>query len=144
MNGLRIKRYLSRLYLGALLFFFLNKFALRPLILENDFPGWMNILVLSIPNTLETIFGMGFFGILLSLAREHFPSKLGAVPDIAIYLVSLALAGTFVLTQEFKLHNLGGNNVYDPNDVIASVIGLVVMFVLFVRFGILDNSESAK
>ena len=102
----------------------------------------MDIFVLSIPNTLETIYGMGFFGIMLSLARERFPTKLGDFPDLAIYLSSLVLAGTFVLTQEFKLHNLGGNNVFDPNDVVASVIGLVLMFVLFVRYGIIEYSES--
>ncbi len=34
-------------------------------------------------------------------------------------------------------------NVFDPNDAIASVIGLVLMFGLFLRFGIIEKSGSA-
>lgn len=143
MNNFTIKPYLLRLYLGGLIVFFLNKFVLRPFVLENNFPGWIETFVLSVPNTIEAIFGMGIIGAALSVAREKFKSRLGAVPDLAIYLSTLIIAGVFVLTQEFKLHNLGGRNVFDPNDAIASVIGLIGMFILLVRFGILDKSGSA-
>ena len=46
-----------------------------------------------------------------------------------------------MLTQEFKLHNLGGNNVYDPYDVVASIVGLVGMFWLVSRFGVLKGAS---
>ena len=42
---------------------------------------------------------------------------------------------TYVLSQELKLHNVGGNNVYDPNDVAASILGLVVVNLMLIRFG---------
>lgn len=48
-----------------------------------------------------------------------------------------------MLTQEFELHNLGGNNVYDPNDVAASIIGLVGMLLVFSRFGIIEQVDRA-
>ena len=136
-----LKPYLIRLYLGGFILFFLNKFLLRPFVLDNNFPDWADTFVLSVPNTIETIFGMGIIGAALSVAREKFRNRLGGVPDLAIYLCTLTITATYVLTQEFRLHNLGGRNVFDPNDAIASVIGLVVMFLLFVRFGIIEQSR---
>ena len=136
MNELNIKPYLVRLFLGAFIFFVLNKVFLRPLVLENDVPAWLDVFVLSVPNTIESIFGMSLVGGILMVARQRFYGSVGSVTRLAVYLVTLVLVGMYVLTQEFKLHNLGGNNVYDPNDVIASVVGMIVMFVLFVRFGI--------
>ncbi|MEP2447184.1 MAG: hypothetical protein ABJI69_08145 [Balneola sp.] len=35
-----------------------------------------------------------------------------------------------------KFHNLGGRNVYDPNDVVASIIGLVFVFIMLNAYGI--------
>lgn len=144
MNNVTLKPYLIRLYLGGLVLFFINKFVLRPYILENDFPTWADVFVLSVPNTLEAVFGMGIIGAALSVARERFRNRLGWIPDLTIYLGALAIAGTYVLTQEFKLHNLGGRNVFDPHDAVASVIGLVVMFVLFVRLGVLQASAPVE
>lgn len=141
MNNFSIKPYLLRLYLSAFIFFFLNKFALRPFVLDGDFPNWIDTFVLSLPNTIETIFGMGIVGAALAVILEKLKPRFGEVPDLAIYISTLILAGAFVLTQEFKLHNLGGRNVFDPNDAVASVIGLTLMFILFVRFGILEKSE---
>jgi hypothetical protein len=35
-----------------------------------------------------------------------------------------------------KFHSLGGRNVYDFNDVMASVIGLVFIFIMLNLYGI--------
>tara|TARA_R110002072_G_scaffold37556_4_gene109712 strand:+ start:5653 stop:5820 length:168 start_codon:yes stop_codon:yes gene_type:complete len=52
-------------------------------------------------------------------------------------------AAIFVITQEMKFHNFGGKNIYDFNDVIASIIGLIVIFVMLNIYGIkLINSRS--
>ncbi|MEM7574511.1 MAG: hypothetical protein AAF433_16525 [Bacteroidota bacterium] len=42
-----------------------------------------------------------------------------------IYLLAVLLAAIYVTTQELKIHNLGGANIYDPNDLIFSGIGLL-------------------
>ena len=52
-----------------------------------------------------------------------------------IYLVSLMLAAVYVITQEMNFHSLGGNNIYDFNDIVASVIGLVVIYGMLAAFG---------
>ena len=42
------------------------------------------------------------------------------------------MAGVYVLLQEFKIHNLGGNNVFNSTDVFFSILGLVVsIFLLY-------------
>lgn len=114
---------------------------LRPYVLQHDFPESVQIVVLSIPNTIEAIFGMSIIGGILSVVHARFKTHFGWLPDAVLYLVTTVLAGTYVLTQEFRLHNLGGNNIYDPYDVAASILGLIVMLVLFLRFGILDKAK---
>jgi hypothetical protein len=51
------------------------------------------------------------------------------------------IAGTYVLAQEFKLHSVGGNNVYDFNDVLASILGLVVVYLMLTRFGFIAHPK---
>lgn len=45
-----------------------------------------------------------------------------------IYILATILAGIYVITQEFKIHNFGGNNVYDINEVYFSIVGLMFGF----------------
>ena len=62
--------------------------------------------------------------------------------ETSIYLISVSLAALYVISQELKFHNLGGNNVYDVNDVIASVLGLVFMLVTMLFFGFFKKTGS--
>lgn len=78
---------------------------------------------------------------ILILVKLYFRPRLEGVPNFAIYLLATLLAGTYVLTQEFKLHNLGGRNVYDPYDALASIIGIVGMLLVLVRYGVLDHDN---
>ena len=55
------------------------------------------------------------------------------VSNEKIYISATILAAIFVITQEMKFHNLGGNNVYDPNDIIFSIVGLIVGFIIIYR-----------
>lgn len=47
--------------------------------------------------------------------------------------MAVILAGIYVITQELKVHNLGGNNVFDPNDVVFSCIGLLIGYMIIIR-----------
>lgn len=77
------------------------------------------------------------------VAKLYFSPRFNRIPDLAVYLLATIIAGTYVLTQEFNLHALGGRNVYDPYDAVASLIGLVGMFLLFWRRGVIERVEKA-
>ena len=138
INAIRVKPYLLRLYFSAFVLFIINKFVLRPFVLDHDFPTFLQIFVLSIPNTFEAIIGMSNVAGLLMTAKLYFSPRFDSIPNLALYLLATALAGTYVLTQEFKIHNLGGRNIYDPYDVAASIIGIIGMLLVFLRYRVLD------
>lgn len=139
MKEIPIKKYVRYLFGIAILIFFLNKFYLRPWVLGNELPEFFQIVVFSIPNLVEGIVGtLALTGILLQL-RQYFNKKAGKVNDTIVYLMAVSMAGVYVLSQEFKFHNLGGNNVYDPYDVIASIIGLFLAFGLIQVCGFVDE-----
>ena len=105
----------------AIFVFILNKFYLRPWVLKNELSEFFQIIVFSIPNLTEAIIGtLILTGILLQI-RQYFNEKTGHVKDTYIYLIAVCFSSFYVISQEFKFHNLGGNNVYDPYDLIASI-----------------------
>lgn len=121
-----------RIMLVVVLIFICNKFYLRSYVLENDFPEFLDIFVLSIPNLCEAILG----GLLLTniglFAKHKFLNAPSNITENHIYLFAVLVTAMYVLFQEFKIHNLGGNNVHDPFDVLFSVIGLlIVSFILW-------------
>ena len=119
--------------------FILNKFYLRPWVLENEVAELFKIIVLSIPNLIEAIIGtLIITGILLQV-RQYFDKKVGHLKDTYIYLLAICLSSFYVVSQELKLHNLGGNNVYDPYDLAASIIGLAMTFGIIEVFGFTDR-----
>ena len=67
---------------------------------------------------------------------------MGHIKDEYFYFVAVGLASIYSVTQEFKYHNLGGNNVYDPYDVIASLIGLGMTYGLIQVFGFVENEKT--
>lgn len=137
-----VKPYVVRLYLGALGFFLVNKFVVRPLTLHSALPRWVEVVVYSSPNLMEAIVGMTVIAVLLLLARRRYPRFRAWTSELTVYALTAGLAGTFVLTQEFKLHDLGGRNVYDPWDAVASAVGVVVMWAVFSHFGVLKPVPS--
>lgn len=140
MQQFQLKRYVIPLYVTALLLFVANRFVLRPFVLANDFPQLWQVIVLSLPNTVEAIVGTINIAVLLMIAKQRFAPRLDQFSSTQLHLLALLLAAVYVLTQEFKLHNLGGNNIFDPNDVIASVIGLLGMSLLLLKIGISNHS----
>ena len=138
MKEISIKKYVRYLFGVAILAFFLNKFLLRPWVLENDTSEFFQIIVLSIPNLIEAIIGtLLLTGILLQL-KHRFNNKIGHIKDEYFYLFAVGLASIYSVSQEFKFHNLGGNNVYDPYDVIASLIGLGMTYAIIQVFGFVE------
>ena len=117
-----------RIMFVVVIVFICNKFFLRPYILENEFSEVLNIFVLSFPNLCEAILG----GLLLTnigLITKHKFLKTGSnITENHIYLFAVLITAIYTLLQEFKIHNLGGNNVYDPFDILFSIIGLITVY----------------
>lgn len=121
---------LARIQIAVLFTFILNKLIIRPFVLENDYGQALQILVLSYPNFCEAIVGtlsLVYIGLTIN-HRWIKPDK--RLTENNIYIVSTLLAAIFVISQELKIHDLGGQNVYDPYDVAFSVIGLLATFIL--------------
>ena len=116
-----------RIMLVVVLIFICNKLFLRPYIIENDFPEFLNIFVLSFPNLCEALIG----GLLLTniglFAKHKFLKTPSNLTENYVYLFAVLVTAMYVLLQEFKIHNLGGTNFYDPFDVLFSVIGLIIV-----------------
>jgi len=130
-----IKKHIRFVFILVFLLFTLNKLYIRSLVLESNLPHFMHVLVLSFPNTAEAIMGtLVLTGILLTL-QHTFPEPFRKWKLTRIYLIAVVFSALYVITQEFKLHNLGGNNVYDPNDVVASIIGLGFIYWLLMKYG---------
>ena len=122
-----------RVQLFLVICFILNKFWIRPFVLENDFSEVIRIFVLSFPNFCEGVMGslvLAYIGLNL---RHRMPTIVGRITEKQIYLLAVVLAAIYVILQEFKIHNLGGRNTYDPYDVLFSIIGLIIAYILLLR-----------
>ncbi|MEX2604945.1 MAG: hypothetical protein WD361_12105 [Gracilimonas sp.] len=135
MKEIQIKKYVRYLFGVSILLFILNKLYIRPWVWENEWSGFVLILTNSIPNLLEAIIGtLLLTGIFLQL-HQSFSKRSRPVKDIYIHIFAVINAAIYVLSQELRFHNLGGNNVYDPYDFAASVTGLIGTFVVIQIFG---------
>lgn len=127
MNDVAI---LVRIQLGVIVTFIANKIWIRPYVLENDFSAPINTFVLSYPNFCEATVGtilLGYMGLVL---KHHGFPFLAKIKNTTIYIIATLFAAIYVILQEFKIHNLGGRNIYDPYDVIFSVLGLIAAYLL--------------
>ena len=125
---------LARIQIFTIGLFVICKVWLRPFVLNGDFHVVFDIIVLSLPNFFEGIVGVLSLTYMGLYINSRFVQKVEKrIRKQRIYLLATLIAAIFVLTQEFKIHNLGGNNVYDPYDVLFSVIGLVVGLLIVLR-----------
>ena len=137
-----IKKHVRYLFVSVFIMFVLNRFYVRRFVLENEYPDIFQIVVLSLPNFSEAVMAtLLVTGILLQL-RQLLGDKLKYFKTTYVYLTALILVSIYVISQEFKLHNIGGNNVYDPYDLIASVIGLTLTYMTLRKFGFLEIMEA--
>jgi hypothetical protein len=140
-KSLSVKKHIRVLFLIAILLFIFNKLYLRPWVLENESTAFFRILVLSVPNLIEAFVGtLLLTGILLQM-RLYFTDQLGSIKDNYVYILAFGLAGVYSISQEFKWHNIGGNNVFDSYDVIASILGLMIAYGLIRKYGFADTTE---
>ncbi len=139
---LRFKRYVNWVFLGAVLALFVFKAIMRPWVRQNDFHEAFTLVLNSLPNFLEAVVGVPLLTIALFSLRHRYIKRMQKMSERSIYFIATILAAVYVITRELKIHNLGGNNIYDPNDVVASVIGLLFMWALMLRYGFV-KSESA-
>lgn len=138
MENFTIKRYLHRIMLLFFLLFVCNKFLLRPWILDSDSPSIFKITVLSLPNFIEAVMGTILLtGILTFLQYRIY--LFTSLKTNTLYGIAVSLAGIYVVLQEFKIHNLGGRNIYDPYDVLASLLGLITIFFILKRKGFVEK-----
>ena len=135
MNELIIKRHIRIIFLGVFILFIINKLALRPWILAHNSPQFLKIIAWSIPNFIEAVMGSICITGGLFYIQNNFVSSRRRLADVPIYLIAISFTSIYVLTQEIKWHNLGGRNVYDPNDFMASVLGVLFIFGVFYKYG---------
>ncbi len=109
--------------------------------MASELSDFFKILLLSLPNFFEAIIGIvSLTGIFLILNDQL--NKKYQIKEIIIYTVAVTLAGIFVFAQELKIIKLRRNTTFDPNDLIFSVIGLIIGFliILIIKPSIQINS----
>lgn len=116
---------LARIQIVLIALFVFFKFIRRS-VLESHPSEWIKITLLSLPNLFEAIIGILILtsvGIYLNLRvlREKW-----RINRVLLYLIVPILGGIFVITQELKIHDLGGKNIFDKNDVVFSIMGLII------------------
>ena len=117
--------------------------AIRSSVIVDGTASWIKIFLYSFPNFCEAIVGtMTICGLGL-IANRRFLKPHHQLSNNTVYILAIFLAAIYVILQEFKVHNLGGNNVYDPNDVIFSLIGLGVAYLilLWLKPNILTSTQ---
>jgi hypothetical protein len=134
-SPLTIKPYVIRYYLVAFLAFVLIKAIVRPWVLGLNVWIGFDIFVLSFPNFVEAIVGMSTSYGLLLLAKHREWLGIERASATLLLVVATTFTAVYVLTQEFGVHNLGGNNVPDLYDAAASVLGIILTVFLFGQYG---------
>lgn len=136
LNNLKLRGATWNLYAMNFVLFFILKIWFRPWIREQEGFEYLKLIANSFPNYVEAYLGTFTIVVFLTIAKLKNLSWIKDLSDITIYTFSTIFAGIFVITQEMKIHNLGGSNIYDFNDVVASVIGLIVIFGMLNIYGI--------
>ena len=123
---------LLRIQLIIIASYFVLKFLIRPIVIENEYTGLIKTIALSYPNFSEAIAGSIVIAFILLVINGKFGKKGLKLEEKHIPIISILTSGIYVLLQEFKIHNIGGTNVYDPYDAIFSILGLIVAFGLLI------------
>ncbi len=124
---------LARIELLIIPIFILFKFT-RPRVLESASPRFLRITLLSMPNFFEAVVGiLTLTGVFLIL-NDRMNLKYQIRPAFIYIIVAIATT-IYVLTQEFNLFNIRSNTTLDRNDVVFSIVGLIVGYsiTLFIK-----------
>ena len=132
-------RVLIRIVMIVVILFILNKIYIRPIIIAGEYPSIMKIFVLSIPNFYEAVCGSFMLTVLgITLNMKVIPQA-KRISENSILSIAITFSSIYVITQELKIHNIGGRNVYDPYDLIFSIAGISVS--AFFLFGYLSKLQ---
>ncbi|WP_299675219.1 hypothetical protein [uncultured Dokdonia sp.] len=123
---------LARIQLLIIILFTLFKF-IRPSVLDSDAPNLFKIILLSLPNFFEGIVGVLTLTAILLYIRSKTTRIKAQIKVTSIYFIATTLSAIYVITQELKIHNLGGNNVFDTNDLLFSVVGLLTGYLIILQ-----------
>ena len=144
MERLRFKPYTNFICLAVIIALVVSKSWLRPWARRVEAHEYVQIFLGSFPNFLEALIGMvALTGIIMAI-RHNASGSMARLKDASIYLMATALAAIYVITQEVKLHSIGGTNVYDPYDVAASIIGLLFINAIFFKFGFIREASTSS
>lgn len=122
---------IARIQIIIIVLFVFFKF-IRPAVLASNASEVFKLILLSLPNFFEGVIGVLILtAIGLYLNNKVISTQKQLKPKF-IYILALVMASIYVISQEFKLHNLGGKNVFDKNDVFFSIIGLITGFSIIV------------
>lgn len=120
-------RTLLRIQIIMVVVFMILK-RIRPQAIEAKPPEWVSVILFSFPNLAEAVIGVIMVAMILLVLNSKVSKP--KVTENVVYTLSVFISGAYVISQEFKLHNLGGNNIYDLNDVLFSILGLLIAFLL--------------
>ena len=112
---------------GCVVTFLFHRHLFRPWILESYEEGVLDIIANSYPNFLEGIIGSITLGS-LGLWFKNGAGTWSPEHETATFFNWVTIvAALYVVTQELNWFTVTRVNVYDPYDVIASVIGLIAV-----------------
>lgn len=139
---LKIKNHIRIIYLVCFILFVINKAYVRKILLQKEYPQPLEILSYSIPNFFEAVLGTSILVAILLTLKFKNVGFLKNVKSLNLKLFGVGFSLVYVVTQELKFHNLGGRNVYDFNDLIASLIGIAFIAFVILRYGVTDLEEN--
>jgi hypothetical protein len=119
--------------------FLVNRHAVRPWVLNNVDGGPATVMANSLPNFLEAIIGTIDIAIILLIIVRRSVWLDRRIGRTTIYVVATVLAGLFVVSCELNWIRFRGPNVYDSNDLVASILGLLMILFLLFRFGLIKE-----
>ncbi|MEM9015325.1 MAG: hypothetical protein AAGB02_09520 [Pseudomonadota bacterium] len=128
MRDMNDIRKLARIQIIMIVLFFVMKFG-RQDILSLTSNNTIETVLYSFPNFAEAIIGTMTVTMVLLVARRNISFIRDRLGDAGLYASAVLIAAVYVISQEFNLHALGGNNLYDGNDVLFSLIGLAVAWI---------------
>lgn len=131
-NKLHIQKYVRYLFFTCFILFVFNKLYFRHWVLNNSSSVILKHITLSIPNFFEAVIGSFLITGIFYQLKHHYTNK---TKPFIIYFSAISLTAVYTITQELKLHHIGGNNTYDNNDLIATILGLLLSFVLLTTKG---------
>ena len=121
---------LARVQIVVLVTFIANRFWIRPFVVREGYTGFARTFTFSYANFCEAIVGICAITFIALYVYRRWVVDQKRAHVWTIYIGATILAAIYVILQECKFHNLGGNNVYDPVDVVFSIIGLLVAFAI--------------